>query len=157
MSSLKSNGKKQHHYGGAGSYSENSNQKMIMSIVGIFCFIVLIWFVYRRGQETCPVSSTSGTRASGTRAGRKANMMRAGNSSPTSSDPCYSVCNPALSGDGTIDFPDCDKCIRSQSSSSSSSTQYCNEQGDNADDWCTPCLFGGVNDNNDRYGTCNST
>ena len=157
MSSLKSNGKKQHHYGGAGSYSENSNQKMFMSIVGIFCFIVLIWFVYRRGQETCPVSSTSGTRASGTRAGRKANMMRAGNSSPTSSDPCYSVCNPALSGDGTIDYSNCDACISKYSSSSS--TQYCNEQGDNIDNWCTPCLFsdGNADGNQYSYGTCAST
>ena len=64
-------GKKQHHYGGSGSGSgsssgsglehEDSNKKMIMSIIGIFCFIVLLWLVYRRGQETCPVSSTSGT------------------------------------------------------------------------------------------------
>ena len=103
MSSLKSNGKKQHHYGGAGSYSENSNQKMIMSIVGIFCFIVLIWFVYRRGQETCPVSSTSGTRASGTRAGRKANMMRAG----AGGDPCDVACQ----GGDPNNYALCASCV----------------------------------------------
>lgn len=104
MSSLKSNGKKQkqqqHHYGGAGSDSENSNQKMIMSIVGIFCFIVLIWFVYRRGQDTCPVSSTS---TSGTRAGRKANMMRAG----AGNDPCDGPCQ----GGDPDNYNSCASCV----------------------------------------------
>ena len=125
---------------------EKKNEKKMMLFICVFCFIVLLWYVYKRGQDTCNTSSISGSGGRGTRAGAAGKTIPIRPYPPTT-DPCFNDCNKdVLSTVTGIYDTICETCL-----SKPHITQFCsNSYTFQTWEGCDFTTYG----HNGDYGVC---